>query len=126
MNRKLQRHRVLGPLLLITAIFMLILGETLLKSRLSPVVMLLYWVAPLFVTAGAIACALLDALRSFGQSRRERRELLDDTLHKIEAERVRRGRQPAGSPGNRIGPAPAPADAPLRQPASKLPPHGTP
>ena len=96
MNHNLPRRRILGAVFLVSAIGMLILDGTLLKSRLDPLATLLYWTTCVLLTCGAIVCALVDALRSIGQSRREQRALLEDTLHEIEAERARQSKQGGG------------------------------
>jgi hypothetical protein len=99
MLHKPPRRRVLGILFLASAVCMLVLGETFLTGRLGPAATLVFWTLCLLATCGAIACALLDALRAFGQSRREQRTLLEDTLHEIEAECSRHGRAPGGGAG---------------------------
>lgn len=96
MNGKLKR-RVLGTLFLATAILMLLLGETFLKHRLSPIATLVYWTGCTLATLCAILCALLDLGSSMRQSRIERRKMLEETIHDIEAERARR--QKAGRNG---------------------------
>lgn len=83
-------RRILATVFLLLAVGLLIAGETVLKGRLGPVTTLLYWLFCLLVTVTAILCALVDALRSFGQVRRDQRALLEQTLREIEAERVRR------------------------------------
>ena len=87
------RRRILGALLLAVAVVLLILGETVLTGRIGPVTTLIYWTACLLFTCGAIVCALLEIMRSFGQARREQQALIEDTLHEIEAEGARQAGQ---------------------------------
>lgn len=90
MKRALPARRMLGSVFLFIAMFQVGLGLTLLQDRLSAVGTLVYWTVCLLATFGAILCALLDALRNLGASRRERRALLENTLREIDEERVRR------------------------------------
>jgi membrane protein implicated in regulation of membrane protease activity len=78
------RRRLIGGALLLSALTMLIAGETVLKSRLRELGFLAYWLLCFFFTAMAILVAYLDA-RALGQkTRREARELIETTLGKIE------------------------------------------
>ncbi len=96
MNGFFNTRRLLGALFLLLAVAMLLAGETLLKQRLGPLATLLYWTAAIVATLAAIFCALLDLGRSMRDSHREQREMIEQTLHEIEAERNRRrpGNQP--------------------------------
>ncbi len=81
------RRRWFGALCLLTAVGMLVAGETVLKGRLSPVGFLLYWIGCFVVTALAATAALLDAARVRAESRHEQRVLFEETLRKIESEK---------------------------------------
>ena len=83
------------------AIVLLVLGQTLLKEQLGPITTLFYWTTCILSTLAAVICALLDALRSIGQSREERRALLEQTLREIDAERERRRKDAAPGPESR-------------------------
>lgn len=63
---------------------MLIAGETVLKTRLTNVGFLLYWLLCLALTGGAIVVAYLDVRAVQQRGRREARELLETTLSQIE------------------------------------------
>lgn len=90
MNGRLNYRRILGTLLLVLAVIMLILGETLLKHQLGPIATLLYWTACVCATFLAVLCAVLDLGHSLRHSRTEQRQMLEQALRDIEAERVRR------------------------------------
>jgi len=81
------RRRWFGALCLLAAIGMLVAGETALKSRLSPVGVLLYWIGCFVLTAVAAITALLDAARVRAESRHEQRVLFEETLRRIESEK---------------------------------------
>lgn len=81
------RRRWFGALCLLTAVGMLVAGETVFKDRLSPVGFLLYWIGCFVVTALAATAALLDATRVRAESRHEQRALFEDTLRRIESEK---------------------------------------
>ena len=71
-------------LMLIGASLMLIAGETILKNSLTNVGFLLYWLACLVCTGGAIVVAYLDVRAVQTRGRREARDLLETTLTQIE------------------------------------------
>jgi len=91
-------RRVLGTLLLAVAIVMLLVGETLLKHRLGPLATLTYWTSCVLATLAAILCAMLDLGRSLRQSSTEQRQMLEQTIRDIEAERARREQAGRTSP----------------------------
>lgn len=80
------RRRWIGALLLMAAMAMLIVGETLLKTHLQGVAFLLYWLLCLVFTAASIFVACLDARAVQIKSRKEARELIEKTLNKIESD----------------------------------------
>ena len=101
MNTFLNRRRVFAAVFLFLAAAMVILGETFIKQRLSPFGTLLYWTACLFATVAAILCALLDLGRSVRESHQKQRELLEETVREINAERERRNPASRATPKSR-------------------------
>jgi hypothetical protein len=77
------RHRKRGLIFLIISVVMLILGETLLRSSLSNVSFVLYWMACIVVTFMAIVFAFLDVAGVQRQAREQQRELLEKTVREI-------------------------------------------
>ncbi len=89
------RRRWFGALCLITAIGMLVAGETVFQGRVSPFGFILYWTGCFVVTGLAALTALRDAACVRAESRLEQRALFEETLRKIEAEkRARSQSQP--------------------------------
>jgi hypothetical protein len=84
------RRRWFGTLCLLTAIGMLVAGETVFKGRLSALGFLLYWTGCFVVTSLAALTALRDAASVRAESRQEQRALFEETLRKIEAEKQAR------------------------------------
>jgi hypothetical protein len=76
-------HRKRGMTFLIISVVMLILGETLLKSSLSKVPFILYWMVCFAFTGMAILFAFLDVAGVQRQAREQQRELLDRTIREI-------------------------------------------
>lgn len=72
---------------------MLIVGETLLKKKLSGIPMICYWLVCFILTAIAAAAAVIDAARVGIESRDAQRTLIEDTLKEIENEK-RSGKRP--------------------------------
>ena len=72
--------------MLLGALGLLIVGETILKGRLDGMVFLVYWGLCFVLTALAIATAYLDARALQSRTRRETRELLETTLTNIQAD----------------------------------------
>ena len=66
---------------------MLIAGETVLKSRLSGVPMLCYWLGCFVFTAIAAGAAVIDAARVGIESRAAQKSLIEETLKEIENEK---------------------------------------
>ena len=78
---------------------MLILGETVLAGRLSPVGFLAYWVLCFLCTCVAIAVAFLDVRETQQNIRNAQRELLGDALKEIQQdtrERIKKYGKTAG------------------------------
>ena len=80
------RRRWFGGLVLLTALGLLIAGETIFKDNLRGWGFLLYWLVCLALTGVAIIVAWLDARAVQRKSRREARELVENTLGKIETD----------------------------------------
>jgi membrane protein implicated in regulation of membrane protease activity len=80
------RRRLFGALMLLVALGMLIVGETLLKGRLQSLGFLIYWLLCLVFTGMAILVAYVDVLALQRKTKREARELLETTLGKIETD----------------------------------------
>jgi len=79
-------RRVIIASLLGMVVVLIVLGQTAAVGLLGPVATLVYWLICLVVTFGAILLALVDLLKTLGETRREERELLRATLDQIEAE----------------------------------------
>jgi len=80
------RRRTFGVVVLGVALVMLIAGQTVLKGRLQEVGFLIYWVVCFGFTCLAIITAFLD-LRALGlQARQQQRDLLKNTLNKIQSD----------------------------------------
>jgi len=93
------RHRKRGMAFLIVSVVMLILGETLLRSSLSKVPFLLYWMACFACTGLAILFAFLDVAGVQRQAREQQRELLDKTIREIARQKeAKAGRSTPGRP----------------------------
>ncbi len=75
-----------GALVLAASLGMLILGQTVLQGRFSPLGFILYWAACLFLTGAAVLVALIDVRAVRRQTRRAERELIEDTLKNIQLE----------------------------------------
>lgn len=78
------RRRKIGTVCIAIAILMLIAGETVLKSRLSGVPMLCYWLGCFVFTAIAAGAAVIDAARVGIESRDAQKSLIEETLKEIE------------------------------------------
>ena len=82
---------------LIVAVAMLILGETLLRSSLTKVSFILYWMGCFIVTGLAIIFAFLDVAGVQKQAREQQRELLEKTIQEIARQKeVKAGRAGSG------------------------------
>jgi hypothetical protein len=81
-----RKRRWFGAMVLATDLLMLIIGQTLLKDRLSGVGFVLYWMICFILTGIAIFVALVDARVLQYRTRREHRELVQNTLEEIDTE----------------------------------------
>lgn len=89
-----KRRRWLGGICLAVSAAMLILGQTVLKDRLPPMVFIYYWLTCTIVTGLTLLIAVLDLRAVRLRSQREQRELMNDVLREIErktAEKENRG-----------------------------------
>jgi uncharacterized membrane protein len=89
-SRKLRR--ALGVICLITAIVMLIAGETILREQLTGVGMLVYWLTCFAITGLAALLAIRDVVQVRRENRAEQRKLLEQTLQEVERERAHRSK----------------------------------
>ena len=80
------RRRVFGGVVLGSAVLMLILGQTVLAGKLGPALFMFYWLGCLLLTIVAVFVAFADARATAARTIKERRELLDNTLKRIQAE----------------------------------------
>ena len=91
------RHRKRGMTFLIISVLMLILGETLLRSSLSKVPFLIYWMVCIVITFMAIVFAFLDVAGVQRQAREQQRELLEKTIREIARQKeAKAGRSTSG------------------------------
>jgi hypothetical protein len=90
--RRRTRRRRFGLICIAVAIVMLIAGETGLRGKLTNNAMLLviYWMTCLILTALAAVAAIIDAARVRRDSRDEQRSLLEETLQEVEREKQER------------------------------------
>ena len=94
------RHRKRGMVFLIISVLMLILGETLLRSYLTKIPFILYWMVCFACTGLAVLFAFLDVAGVQRQAREQQRELLEKTIHEIARQKeAKAGRStPGGRP----------------------------
>lgn len=78
------RRRKIGTIAIVIAILMLVAGETVLKSQLSGVPMLCYWLGCFVFTAIAAGAAMIDAARVGIEGRDAQKSLIEETLKEIE------------------------------------------
>ncbi len=86
------RRRRFGVICIALAIAMLIAGETGLKTKLSGVPLLCYWLTCFALTMFAVAVAVIDAAWVRHELREQHRALLDETLRQLEREKKDRDR----------------------------------
>jgi hypothetical protein len=86
------RRRWLGIICLVTAIVMLIVGETVLGERLTGFGLLLYWLTCFAITGLAALVAIRDLVHVRRENRAEQRKLLEQTLQEVERERAHRSK----------------------------------
>jgi hypothetical protein len=82
------RRRKIGTVCIAIAILMLVAGETVLKSGLSGVPMLCYWLGCFVFTAIAAGAAVVDAARVGIESRDAQKSLIEETLKEIENKKL--------------------------------------
>ena len=87
------RRRWLGALVLLAAVGMLVLGQTVWNERLQGVAFVFYWLACVMLTVLAVLIALLDFRALVRRGLREQHDLLASTLHKIEKDATHRPRR---------------------------------
>src|SRR5437879_6506364 len=80
------RRRWFGAIVLVLALLMLILGETVLKGKMSNVAFVVYWLICFVLTGLAIVVAFRDARAVQDVVKTEQRTLLESTLKDIESE----------------------------------------
>jgi 4-hydroxybenzoate polyprenyltransferase len=80
------RRRWFGGIVLALALLMLILGQTVLKDRMSNVAFLVYWLICFIFLGLAIVVAFRDVKAIQNEVRSEQRTLLESTLKDIESE----------------------------------------
>lgn len=87
-NPSRTRRRRFGIGCIAVAILMLVLGETVLRTKLAenPVLLVFYWMTCLVLTALAAIVAIVDAARVRRESREEQRSLIEATLQEVERE----------------------------------------
>ena len=84
------RRRWFGAICLLGSIVMLIAGETVLKDRMQPLMLVTYWSVCFILTGLAAGVALMDAARVRNEQRDEHRALIESTLKEIEREKIAR------------------------------------
>jgi hypothetical protein len=90
-------HRKRGMIFLIVSLVMLILGETVLRTSLSKVPFVLYWMGCFLCTGLAIIFAFLDVFGVQRQAREQQRELLEKTIQEIARQKeLKSGRTGSG------------------------------
>jgi hypothetical protein len=95
------RRRWFGAIVLGVALLMLILGETVLKGKMSDVAFVLYWLFCFVLTGLAIVIAFRDVKAVHNEVRSEQRTLLESTLKEIESDARNRQGQAKGNGGKR-------------------------
>ena len=80
------RRRWFGGIVLGLAAAMLILGETVLNTRLNRGTFVIYWTTCFLLTMAAIIVAFIDIRAVQQKVGREQRDLLEGTLSQIEKE----------------------------------------
>ena len=88
------RRRWFGGTTLAIAAGMLVMGESLLKGRLTDLNFMLYWLICFTLTLIAIVIAFLDLHFVQRETRREHHELLRNAINEIEHEARVRGTKP--------------------------------
>jgi hypothetical protein len=96
-DKKDIRRRVLGAFFLVAAVILLVVGQTVFSEHLQsrPMEFLLFWLACFIFIGLALLTALMDLVVVRRRVRDEQRELLQQTLEKIEKAREEERRQSA-------------------------------
>lgn len=92
-SRSKIRRRRFGIACISIALLMLLAGETVLKSQLSGVALLGYWLACFILTALAAGAALIEAARVGLEGREAQRSLIEKTLQDVEREKAEKKKQ---------------------------------
>lgn len=95
------RRRWFGAIVLVLALLMLVLGQTVLSRSLSGVVYLFYWLLCFVLILLAVVVAFRDARAIQNEIRTEQRSLLESTLKDIENEARNRQKRTKRNGGNR-------------------------
>ncbi|MDB6029145.1 MAG: hypothetical protein JWM68_5368 [Verrucomicrobiales bacterium] len=77
-------RRLIGGAFLAVSLLMLILGQTVLDSRLDGTLFIRYWLICFSLTGAAALVALMDILMIKRETKAEQEDLLNQTLHEIE------------------------------------------
>lgn len=88
MNTLFTPRRVVATLFLLVVIGMIVLGQTVLNGRMSPLATICYWGGCLLLTLGTIVLSLIDLLRTLGETRRTQRELAEEAVEQIERDAI--------------------------------------
>jgi hypothetical protein len=92
-------RRRMGVLFLTMAVAMLVLGQTILQSRLKDWIFLVYWLGCFGFTILAAMTALIDVMVVRRKSRDQQRELIEEMVDKIKRPRSVDEKSPPGHPG---------------------------
>ena len=93
------RRRWFGAIVVVLALAMLVLGETVLKRTLGGIAFLFYWLVCFVLIILAIAVAFRDVRAIQDEVRTEQRTLLESTLKDIENEARSKQKRTKGNGG---------------------------
>jgi hypothetical protein len=93
-----RRRRWLGAVFLLTALAMLVAGETVLGKHLHGLGFVLFWLVCLLFTSLAMLVAFWDAAVTRRRVREEQRVFLEDTLREIAERKGAQSAAPSGEP----------------------------
>jgi len=94
-------RRIIGAVFLGLALLMVVLGQTVLSPHLERAWYILYWLVCILFTLLAACIALVDLAGIKRVSRREHRDLIEETLLQIEKDK-KQPRPPAKGPGESV------------------------
>jgi hypothetical protein len=80
------RRRWFGGLVLLTALAMLVCGDTVLKGKMGLLALLVYWMVCFVLTGIAVLVAFRDLRAVQRRTRQEQRDLFENIVKKIAAE----------------------------------------